>query len=327
MNSNIKHISHEDLKQLDINEISYIQMNNGEILIIDHPYIKNISNIKDNNKNIKKGYNKSTEDKSNDKKRRKKKNKKKNKNIESTPLLKKNNKTNDANQYQNYYNYYNYNYNQNYDNYNEINSNSNYEEKEDKYTLPNIYFQLKPKRAYSLKIKNKGKILFNEEWRNIQDYDIVERAKFYDSIPQRAKYWERESYDATRSLFQSKRNEKMNNNNYNEKIMTNYNPLPQDSSEEEEYNESYNLYNYNNNNYEFPYNQIRNEEDLYNLAFGPLFSQYLLGQQGNSEETYYNKNEGQLYQTSQYDFNNNNQNYFYQNTSEYYGPYYKGKEK
>ena len=62
--------------------------------------------------------------------------------------------------------------------------------------------------------------------------------KFYDSIPERAKYWERESYDATRSLFQSKRNEKRYN--YNQQIMINYNPLPQDSSSssEEEYNES-----------------------------------------------------------------------------------------
>ena len=57
MNSNIRHISHEDLQKLDINEISYIQMNNGEILIIDHPYTKNKSNKEDNNKDIKKKIN------------------------------------------------------------------------------------------------------------------------------------------------------------------------------------------------------------------------------------------------------------------------------
>ena len=329
MNSNIKHISHEDFKKLDINEISYVQMNNGEILIIDHPIIQNISNIEDKNKNIKKEDNLSNEKKANNKKRKKKKNKKKNKNIESTPLLQENNKSNDVNQYQNYYNYYNYD--QNNDKYsdNKIYNYLEYEEKEEKFTLPNVYFERKPKRAYSVKIQKKDKILFNEEWRDIQDYDVKERLKFYDSIPERAKYWERESYDATRSSFQTKRNAKMNDyNNYNQNIMTNYNPIPQYSSEEDEYDESYNLYNsYNNNNYEFPYNQIKSEKDLYNLAFGPLFSQYLLGQQGNDGETYYNKNEGHFYHTSQYDFNDNNQNYFYQDSNDYYGPYYKENEK
>ena len=40
------------------------------------------------------------------------------------------------------------------------------------------------------------------------EYDIYERMEFYEEIPKRARFWETESYDATRSSFYSKRLQK-----------------------------------------------------------------------------------------------------------------------
>ena len=76
-------------------------------------------------------------------------------------------------------------------------------------------------------------------------------------IPKRAKYWERESFDSTRSLFQTKRIEK-NSQSYYQNYMYNYKPIPVDSSSDEDqgrdnyYEEIQNIYNRYNiyNNYE-----------------------------------------------------------------------------
>ncbi len=163
----------------------------------------------------------------------------------------------------------------------------------------------------------------------MQDYDFRERMKFYDSIPKRAKYWERESFDATRSLFNSKRLSK--NPYYNqEKNMINYKPIPQESysssseDQKEKYEEIQNNDEYN-NNYEYPFNQlVSNQKDLYNLAFGPLFFQYMLGQQNNNQideydEGYWqNNDDSNYYETNQYNYNNYNQNNYDYYSSNFY---------
>ena len=315
-NQYIKRISHEEFKKLDINTISYIQLYNGEILMLDHPYMHS------NQNDIKTKTNK------------------------------------------------------------ELKNNNDYNQSEANLTLPKEYFGQNNRiyRANSVKNENKGRILFNEEWREIQDYDPTERMIFYDNIPKRAKFWERESYDPTRSLFQSKRLEKMENYNYHQNI-TNYNPIRQDSfssSDEEEKekhenadnnnknqydnnnsnqydntnqyeNNNYNNYNYNNadynnenyntdtynnnnynNSYEDQINQIfSNQKDLYNLVFGPQLSQYILGEQskyqsGQYDQEYYPNNSDQNYYQAQtnddyYNYNYN-QNDFYQNNYDYYQP-------
>ena len=293
-NNYIKRISHEEFKKLDINTISYIQLYNGEILMLDHPYMHNMHNDVQNNskvnKELKNNYineekEKILENKSNKKRRKRKKNKNKNKKNEEKPLLKEKNKEKNLENPNKYKNKNNYNYKQD-SNY--LLNSQNKHKKEAKLTLPKDYFGQNNTRyrSNSVKFENKGRILFKEEWKEIQDYDFVERLKFYDNIPKRAKYWERESYDPTRSLFQSKRLEIMEDYNYHQNI-TNYNPIPQDSfssSSEEEKEKQYeniqsnknkddnqyednnqyenNNYNYNNDNYNN--NENYNTDNYYN---------------------------------------------------------------
>ena len=358
----IKHISIEDFKKLDVNQITYVQMNNGEIFMIDHPYMykqDNQTNINiENNTHLKNEKNKLTEDNSkkenkNKKRKKRKKNKNKNKKNETDNLQKKEaenyNNDNKTNNYDDYDNYYNYNY-------------DNYPTEEEKYTLPKEYFEYDytKYRPRSVEIKNKGIKLFGEEWKDLHDYDFNERIKFYDEIPKKAKYWENESYDPTKSLFQSKRIEKITKNNFQN--MYNYMPIKQDSfSDEEDYksyeednhnNESqksdnyYNISDNNNNNIGnnnagYPINQITNQKQLYELAFGPQFAQYFLGQQSNpyqqnnNNEAYYpqnNNNTDYYYHTNNNNYDNYDQyQYYYNNTNynDYYNPnsYYYDEEE
>ena len=329
----IKHISHEDFKKLDINLISYVQMYNGEILMIDHPYLENqniqqIDNEEKNNINNQKDSN--IENVSNKKKRKRKKNKNKNKNKKKDNISSTNNGDNNFNEYMNYSNNTN-----NYDNYSHNNNyfNNNSQKKGGIFTLPNEFFEsnLESKRFNSVIVRNKGRILFNEEWKDLQDYDFNERIKFYDCIPKRAKFWERESYDSTRSLFQSKRIEKMNNYNkvkeYNGTY--NYTPIPKEDFSEEEYEENtnYNEYQINNSNQEeyneisYPLNLGANQKDLYNLAFGPKIAQYILEQQQNNYNSGFdysdNNNYMDYYETTPLVYDNYNKNNY-----DLYGPYY-----
>ena len=331
-NQNFKLISPEEFKKLDINTISYVQLYTGEILMIDHPYFHNLEQSKINNQekndNIIQNQKEISENKQHKKKRKRRKKKNKNKNNEESSLLKSNNnkeKTNSNNDNDNY------NFEQNYDNYLYGHNINDYNETEGKYIIPTDYYSSNNKmnRAYSAEIKNKGRILFNEEWKDMQDYDFRERMKFYDSIPKRAKYWERESFDATRSLFNSKRLSK--NPYYNqEQNMINYKPIPQESysssseDQKEKYEEIQNNDEYN-NNYEYPFNQlVSNQKDLYNLALGPLFSQYMLGQQNNNQideydEGYWqNNDDSNYYETNQYNYNNYNQNNYDYYSSNFY---------
>ena len=335
-NQNYKLISLEEFKKLDINTISYIQLYTGEILMIDHPYLHYTQQLKPNNQgkdnediNQKENQKEISESKPNKKKRKRKKNKNKNKKVESNFLLKDSNnkeKSNSDNFNNNYENEKN-NDNRIYDQ-NNLNKNN---EKDSNLTLPTEYYSLNNKkyRAYSVEVKNKGRILFNQEWKDIQDYDIKERMEFYDSIPNRAKFWERESYDPTRSLFQSKRYGKIYNNN-SQQNMVNYKPISQDpysssfEDEKKKYDDEQINYEFN-NNYDYPLNQMAsNQKDLYDLAFGPIFSQYILNLQNNNQWDEYegdyweNNEESNYYQESQYNYNDyNHNNYDYYNSNYY----------
>ena len=333
INQNIKHIAQEDFKKIDINNISYVQLYNGEILMIDHPTIdsinqKRINNKEENINSINENKIENIENKSNTQKRKRKKNTNQINNYEKdSPLLYDTN-----NEYEANYNYQNYNYDNgiNDDNYiynsNSLISNNN--KNESKFTLPNNDFLTHNHRAKSSKIKNERRILFNQEWRAPQDYDYKEMIKLYENIPERAKFWERESFDSTRSLFQAKRLEK--NQNYYQNYMTNYKPIPLDSSSEEddgnnfrELQNIYGRYEYNTrDSYNYPLNQLMsNQKDLYDLAFGPQISNYILEQYnyqyGDYPQDYWQSNNEpnnyQSIQSNQYNYDNYNQDQYFQN--------------
>ena len=331
----IKHISHEDFKKLDINLISYVQLYNGEILMIDHPYLKDQNNLQINKEEknyLNNDKKQQIENTTNTKKRKRKKNKNKNKKKDNiSPNIDTNKDNNYLNKYMDYSPFSN-----NYDNYKYDANYSKYDTKKEEavFTLPDQYFEPNPiVRSISVLVKNKGRILFNEEWKDLQDYNFNERIKFYDSIPKRAKFWERESYDSTRSLFQSKRLDKMKRYNLENHFNYNYAPIPKESFSEGEYEEdtyhNESLSQINNNKYEqssnnFPLNLVTNQKDLYNLVFGPKISQYIFGQQQNNVNSGYeyskNNNYNNYYQTMQfanYNQYNNENNYDY-----YYEPYF-----
>ena len=336
-NQNYKLISLEEFKKLDINTISYVQLYTGEILMIDHPYLHNTQQSKPDNQgkdkediNQNENQKEISESKPNKKKRKRKKNNNKNKKEESNSLLKDSNTKEKPNS-----DYFNDNYEneKNIDNgINDQNNLNKNNKKESKITLPNEYYSPNNKiyRAYSVEVKNKGIILFNQEWKDIQDYDIKERMEFYDSIPNRAKFWERESYDPTRSLFQSKRLSKTYNYNQQQNIV-NYKPISQESysspseDEKEKYSDEQINYEYNNNNYDYPLNQlVSSQKDLYDLAFGPIFSQYMINQLNNNqwgeykEDYWQNHDEFNYYQESQYNYGDYNQNNYDYYNSNYY---------
>ena len=192
----IKYISIKDFKKLDIDKISFIQMETGERLIIER-----------------------------------KKPSKKNKHLKNLKLKNKKEKKPNINLINSNFNSFKIN-------------NDNFEEKN--YSLPNEYFKIKAKlikRPKSAKnIKYNHNII--KDWKAIDDYDIMERLQFYDEIPEKAKYWENESFDASVSYFQEKRinNKASYQNEYNI-----YNYYPQqnyDSNIRENFNAYYNQ-NYN----------------------------------------------------------------------------------
>ena len=366
-----RHISIEDFKKLDVNQISYVQMNNGEILIIDHPIIQelnsqkinnneNSNNINDKNQILEK---KSKNENKNKKRKKRKKNKNKNNNNIEPKLNDKESNikyddNNNYNHYDNYYdNYYDYNYNQDYDNYSISSNYSKQDINEEKFILPKEYFKKDNirNRPNSVQIKNKRIVLFNEEWKPFQYYDFNERIKFYDAIPKRAKYWENESYDSTRSSFNIKRYQKHKmyeqNNLYNQYI-NNYTPIKQDSSSvnninyinpknsKKEYEgfsknsegeKNTNLYSMSNDNQA---NQYSKQKLLYELVFGPQFAQYILGQQpynyqsgqyGQEQSTNNNNQESyslNIDDSNYYNYENYNPNSFYQMNQNNYDYYY-----
>ena len=375
-NDYFKHISIEEFKKLNVNDISYVQMNNGEIYVIDHPYTKEL-NVEENKPVKKQEYSQSSEAqyKNENQNKKKRKRKKKNKKLnekekekvddiisgENKKIDDNNNINNNLNENENYYDdYYNnnydydYNYNQEHVNLLDEQNNKSYKYNDDKLdplTLPNDYFKRSNKiyRSNSFKIKNKRKILFNEEWKPINEYDIYERMKFYEEIPKRARFWETESYDATRSFFYSKRLQKnrkyqenqinfnnytsikqdsissnsfeQNDNNYYQNIDTKSNPEENYENNNNYNNYDENSYNINENNYGYQDNLFSNVKDYYSLIFGPQFSQYLLGQnraynnnqaEGYGEENFNDNNDINYYQNNQYDYNNYNSQPYYQ---------------
>jgi hypothetical protein len=364
----IRHISLEDFKKLDINQIAYVQMNNGDEYIIDQPYMYNQDIEEKNNTeaniiNSNQEKTKLLEDNSKiEKKHKKRKKRNRNKNKNSNKINEINNiDINQKNEIDNYDNK-NLNYYENYNNYDDYQIMPT--EEENNYSLPNIYDEYNQMkfRSNSVEIKNKGIKLFHEEWKDLQDYDVKERMQFYDAIPKRAKFWESESYDPTKSQFQSKRFEKTNTNNNQD--MHNYMPIKQDSfsdmedfessdeyayngnNEESQKNENYYNLAYDNQNYGYPLNQETSVKELYELAFGPQFAQYIFNQQGyqpisNNPENYYSQDNNNInntndindyYQNIQ-DDDNDNQYQYYQNNyndyNNYYDPnsyYYEGED-
>ena len=246
--SDIKHISLDDFKKIDINRIIYAQLDTGEILMIDH-FNNDKSEI----------------------------------NLKTYPKKEK--------------------------------------KKKKAYALPKDYFNNKRKnKAKSLKKLIKKLKLIND-WVSISDYNMEQKLKFYDKIPKRAKYWENESFDSSRSFFQEKRLKRLkkydNNFNYNYYYNTNnYKPLRKDSSNIELYNnqdnQDYNL-NYNNQN-----NPYMNANYLYELALGPFFSSYFSGLQQYQS---FSNNQWEKYSTND-DYSKNQNYYNYYQEQEQTNPYY-----
>ena len=229
--SEVKHISIEDFKKIDINKILYVQLDTGEKLMIDHSYNK---------------YN----------------------NYEN----KKGNKT------------------------------------KNDYTLPQDYFKETNdnylNKSKSSKRINKSLNLI-KDFKSLNDFSIRQRLKFFDKIPKRAKYWENESFDSSRTYFQEKRLKKQNKK-YNLYYINNYKPLPKENENVEEYNNNENYYNYNNINYNNvnQLNQLMNSNYLYQIALGPFFPQYSTSQQSKNETEYqYAQNQKNDFSNEKYDYN------------------------
>ena len=132
--SEIKHISLEDFKNIDINRILYVQLDSGEILMINHYYNNNNPNII---------------------------------NIENNKQKEKNSEKN--------------------------------------YSLPKEFFEgnLNINKPRSVEKINKRFNLI-KGFKSLKDTSIEKKLKIYDKIPKRAKYWENESFDSSRSHFQVK---------------------------------------------------------------------------------------------------------------------------
>ena len=244
VNSEIKQISFDEFKKIDLKRILYAQLDTGEILMINHSLNNNTNNIEFKTK------------------------KEKNKNKP--------------------------------------------------YTLPKEYFKgnciFKNARS-SEKIKKRINLI--NGWISLNDYDIQQKLEFYDKIPKRAKYWENESFDSSKTYFNEKRIKRKNKYNNYENI-NNYKPLTKDGSIYDEYNTNNNSYN---NNYNQS-NQYMEPNYLYQIALGPLYSLYLSSQQSQnynnnqweqcsqnkdyySNQNYYNYYQNQTNQNNYYDFQNN----------------------
>ena len=271
--SEIKTISLEDFKKIDINKILYVQLDTGEILMVDHSINNNMIKTNYKEKKEKKGEKEKKEKK---REKEKKKEKKKDK------------------------------------------------EKSKKYTLPKKYFKniskLKKSKSNERMKKRSSNII--NGWISISDLDIEKKMKFYDNIPKRAKYWENESYDSTRSFFHEKRIKKQNIfNNYKQFQDYNYVDFQKETSSEEEYdqiNQFYNNMNSNiNNNREcvIQMNQFMNPNYIYQLALGPLYSQYLSSQ---NSQNYNNNVQWNEYLQNNYPTNRNYYDYYKEQMTPYY---------
>ena len=231
--SEMKHISLEDFKKIDINRILYVQLDTGEILMINHL---------NNNKNLINSENK----------------KEKEKNIQKD------------------------------------------------YSLPKEFFErnIHMNKPRSVEKRNNNYNLI-KGFKSLKDETIEKKLKIYDKIPKRAKYWENESFDSSRSHFQVKRL-KDQNKYYDYNYINNYYPIPKDNTNIDEDNINYNDL-YDNNQM----NQYMNSDYLYQLALGPFYQQYKQYQQSqNINNNPYEKNP-----------QNNNQNY-YNYFQEPISPYY-----
>ena len=193
-------------------------------------------------------------------------------------------------------------------------------EKSKKYTLPKKYFKniskLKKSKSNERMKKRSSNII--NGWISISDLDIEKKMKFYDNIPKRAKYWENESYDSTRSFFHEKRIKKQNIfNNYKQFQDYNYADFPKETSSEEEYdqiNQFYNNMNSNiNNNNQM--NQFMDPNYIYQLALGPLYSQYLSSQ---NSQNYNNNVQWNEYLQNNYPTNQNYYDYYKEQMTPYY---------
>lgn len=258
--SEIKTISLEDFKKIDINKILYVQLDTGEILMVDHSI---------NNNMIKTNYKEKKEKKG---EKEKKKEKKKDK------------------------------------------------DKSKKYTLPKKYFKkiskLKKSKSNE-RIKKRSSNIING-WISISDLDIEKKMKFYDNIPKRAKYWENESYDSTRSFFHEKRIKKQNIfNNYKQFQDYNYADFPKETSSEEEYDQINQFYNNMNSNINDnnQMNQFMDPNYIYQLALGPLYSQYLSSQ---NSQNYNNNVQWNEYLQNNYPTNQNYYDYYKEQMTPYY---------
>ena len=270
--SEIKTISLEDFKKIDINKILYVQLDTGEILMVDHSINNNMIKTNYKEKKEKKGEKEKKEKKEKKREKEKKKEKKKDK------------------------------------------------EKSKKYTLPKKYFKniskLKKSKSNE-RIKKRSSNIING-WISISDLDIEKKMKFYDNIPKRAKYWENESYDSTRSFFHEKRIKKQNIfNNYKQFQDYNYVDFQKETSSEEEYdqiNQFYNNMNSNiNNNNQM--NQFMDPNYIYQLALGPLYSQYLSSQ---NSQNYNNNVQWNEYLQNNYPTNQNYYDYYKEQMTPYY---------
>ena len=248
--SEIKHISLDDFKKIDMNRIMYVQLYTGEILIIDHFNKKDINNV-----NIKIHQNK-------EKKKKK------------------------------------------------------------VYALPKDYFNNKRKNKVKSLKKLIKKLKLINNWISLSDYNMEQKLKFYDKIPKRAKFWENESFDSSRSFFQEKRLKRLDkyNNHYNYYYDTNnYKPLPKESSNIDLYitfginNQDNQGYDSNYNNQNSPY---MNYNYLYELALGPFFSSYLSGQQ--QYQSFSNNQWDKYPPNEEYSKNQNYFNYYQEQTNPYY---------
>ena len=236
-NSEIKTISFDDFKKIDLKRIIYAQLDTGEILMINHESNNNANNL---------GFN--------------------------IPKRKNKNKI---------------------------------------YCLPKEYF----KGNYTFKnTKSTGKrtkrINLINGWISLNDYSLQEKVKFYDKIPKRAKYWENESFDSSRTFFQKKRIKRAHKYKNKDNI-NNYKPFSKDTS-------IYNEFISNNNNYINQANLFENPNYLYQIALGPLYSLYLSSQQ---QQNYNNSQWGQYSQNKDYYSNPNYYDYYQvqSNQNDYYG--------
>ena len=267
--SEIKTISLEDFKKIDINKILYVQLDTGEILMVDHSINNNMTKTNYKEQKEKKGEKEKKEKK---REKAKKKEKKKDK------------------------------------------------EKSKKYTLPKKYFKniskLKKSKSNERMKKRSSNII--NGWISISDLDIGKKMKFYDNIPKRAKYWENESYDSTRSFFHEKRIKKQNIfNNYKQFQDYNYADFPKETSSEEEYDQINQFYNNMNSNINdnIQMNQFMNPNYIYQLALGPLYSQYLSSQ---NSQIYNNIDQWNEYLQNNYPTNQNYYDYYKEQMTPYY---------